>query len=180
MMRSIMAALRSLVLPYGATSGQRIVLDGTTGLILIYDLNNKLRIRIGPVAPGVELLSGDASESIAALLQALPTDDIAPGRQLDLVLASPTFAGRAQATLGLLSESFDGTAQPIINMAANDLILNGVSMGRGSVVPPFDAPTNDATSAAGVNTDMTLTFTADATRLYEVTLKSRFDVGTLN
>ncbi len=36
-MRSVLAALRTLVLPYGQTSGQRIVLDGTTGRISVYD-----------------------------------------------------------------------------------------------------------------------------------------------
>jgi hypothetical protein len=42
-MRSFIAALRSLVLPFGATTGRRIVLDGTLGTITIYDTNgNKL------------------------------------------------------------------------------------------------------------------------------------------
>lgn len=41
-MRSIWAALRSLVLPYGTTSGQRIILDGINGKISIYDTSNNL------------------------------------------------------------------------------------------------------------------------------------------
>jgi hypothetical protein len=42
-MRSFIAALRTLVLPFGATSGRRIVLDGTLGTITIYDTGgNKL------------------------------------------------------------------------------------------------------------------------------------------
>lgn len=36
-MKSVFAALRSLVLPYGATSGQRIVLDGVNGRIAVYN-----------------------------------------------------------------------------------------------------------------------------------------------
>jgi hypothetical protein len=43
-MKSIFAALRSLVLPYGATSGQRIVLDGVNGRIAVY---NSAGIQIG-------------------------------------------------------------------------------------------------------------------------------------
>lgn len=47
-MRSFLAALRSLVLPYGATSGARIVLDGVNGRILIYDANGVLAADIIP------------------------------------------------------------------------------------------------------------------------------------
>jgi hypothetical protein len=36
-MKSFFAALRSLVLPYGATSGSRIVLDGVNGKITVYN-----------------------------------------------------------------------------------------------------------------------------------------------
>lgn len=36
-MRSFLAALRSLVLPYNATSGNRIVLDGVNGVIQVYN-----------------------------------------------------------------------------------------------------------------------------------------------
>lgn len=41
-MRSWLAALRTLVLPYGATSGKRIVLDGVNGLIAVYDAVKKI------------------------------------------------------------------------------------------------------------------------------------------
>lgn len=44
-MRSIMAALRSLVLPYGATSGTRIILDGVNGRISLYDATDTEVIR---------------------------------------------------------------------------------------------------------------------------------------
>lgn len=47
-MRSFLAALRSLVLPYGATTGARIVLDGVNGQILIYDSNGVLAADIIP------------------------------------------------------------------------------------------------------------------------------------
>lgn len=41
-MRSVFAALRTLVLPYGATAGTRIVLDGINGRIRIYDAADEL------------------------------------------------------------------------------------------------------------------------------------------
>jgi hypothetical protein len=41
-MRSIIAALRSLTLPFGATSGARIELDGVNGEIRIYDVDSNL------------------------------------------------------------------------------------------------------------------------------------------
>lgn len=47
-MRSFIAALRSLVLPWGATSGARIVLDGVNGRILVYDSNGALAADIIP------------------------------------------------------------------------------------------------------------------------------------
>jgi hypothetical protein len=45
-MRSLIASLRSLTLPYGSTSGERIVLDGVNGEIRIYDANDNLVIKI--------------------------------------------------------------------------------------------------------------------------------------
>ena len=47
-MRSLIAALRNLTLPFGATTGQRIVLDADQGVILVYDVNNDL---VGSIAP---------------------------------------------------------------------------------------------------------------------------------
>lgn len=41
-MRSWIAALRTLVLPYGRTTGKRIVLDGVNGLIAVYDAVKKI------------------------------------------------------------------------------------------------------------------------------------------
>jgi hypothetical protein len=46
--RSFLAALRSLVLPYGATSGGRIVLDGVNGVISIYDASGFLLAKLSP------------------------------------------------------------------------------------------------------------------------------------
>lgn len=45
-MRSFLAALRTLVLPYGRTSGTRIILDGVNGRIDVYDSADDLITRI--------------------------------------------------------------------------------------------------------------------------------------
>lgn len=45
-MKSFFASLRSLVLPFGATTGTRIVLDGVNGLIQVYNAANTLVLQI--------------------------------------------------------------------------------------------------------------------------------------
>jgi hypothetical protein len=47
-MKSLIANLRELTLPFGATTGARIVLDGATGTILMYDTNGDLFFLIEP------------------------------------------------------------------------------------------------------------------------------------
>lgn len=47
-MRSFLAALRSLVLPYGATGGARIIIDGTAGTITGYDAQGKQSFTLTP------------------------------------------------------------------------------------------------------------------------------------
>lgn len=45
-MKSAIASLRSLTLPFGVTTGERIELDGVSGEIRVYDANNDLLIKI--------------------------------------------------------------------------------------------------------------------------------------
>lgn len=52
-MRSILAALRSLVLPTGVTSGTRIVLDGVNGSIVVYDSTNTPVLALGGSGGGI-------------------------------------------------------------------------------------------------------------------------------
>jgi hypothetical protein len=47
-MKSLMASLRTLTLPFGATSGGRIVLDGITGEIRIYNSAGILVLKLNP------------------------------------------------------------------------------------------------------------------------------------
>lgn len=57
-MKSFIAALRTLVLPWGRTTGTRIVLDGVNGRILIYDASNTLIAEISPTIDPDGLSSG--------------------------------------------------------------------------------------------------------------------------
>jgi len=50
--KSFMAALRSLVLPFGRTSGMRIIIDGDAGVIQLYDTANNLVAELGPNTDG--------------------------------------------------------------------------------------------------------------------------------
>lgn len=85
-MKSFIAALRSLTLPFNATTGTRIVLDGITGLIRIYNASNQLEAEIKPggvitvyntaLSPAsyinlsgslMSVVSGDGSHAVYAL-----------------------------------------------------------------------------------------------------------------
>jgi len=61
-MRSFLASLRTLVLPFGVTSGPRIVLDGVTGKITAYAANGS-RIEINPnnSSPVIQFFSRDGT-----------------------------------------------------------------------------------------------------------------------
>ena len=187
-MRSNLAALRTLVLPYGAT-GRRIVLDGINGAIEVYDAAGLLRIELGGVGADdrIVLHTGDAAENAGALFR---TGVLGAGaaRRLDNIIDSPSFAGRSFPTLMLASESFDGTVATKMQYVAArhefidagdggpDITLAGVSLPRG-VVAYQVLTASDVARAAGVNTDMALTFTADVTRLYQVFFKSQWNFG---
>lgn len=47
-MKSLIAGLRRLVLPFGATTGTRIEIDGVAGDIKFYDMNDNLVGFLGP------------------------------------------------------------------------------------------------------------------------------------
>lgn len=62
-MRSLVAALRTLVLPFGATSGGRIILDGVNATIDVFSMLGTRFVRISPT-DGV-LVGQDGSDQIA-------------------------------------------------------------------------------------------------------------------
>ena len=122
-MRSLIAALRTLVLPFGATSGQRIILDGVNGRIEIYDASGNLRIRLGATPFAIDLSTGDAAEVVPAEVFASALGSGAT-RQLELFLESPNFSGIASQLL-LLSNSFDTTRKARIILNSDEFELGG-------------------------------------------------------
>jgi hypothetical protein len=63
-MRSFLAALRTLVLPYGATSGARIILDGTVGEIRAEGSEGTVLLSVSGGQPALDFL--DPSGSLQA------------------------------------------------------------------------------------------------------------------
>jgi hypothetical protein len=112
-MRSAIAALRTLVLPFGAITGPRIVLNGTAGVIEVYDGTGALVAEIAP-GDGFKVFGADdtfarifANSSVNPKLQLAPTEVghvFGPGEiQADevpqLTLISPTIDGGDAARL---------------------------------------------------------------------------------
>lgn len=142
-MRSFFAQLRSLTLPFGATSGPRLVLDGLNAAFLLYDLAGLLYGSITP-ANGIQVFdpadpstyvrldviagdpafiasTGDAGETTPALVQTF-TDGAGATRQLGLDIDSPFFADRGR--ISLLSDSFNGAVPSRVYLDATELEVN--------------------------------------------------------
>lgn len=122
-MRSFLAALRSLVLPYGTTSGTRLVLDGVNGRIVIYNAANQAILTMDSATGAITAVNPtDGSQVIinsgdAAEISFVPkpvvgqtfedgfvyTDEQADGSGVAayLALQSPTVAGGEPALLFL-------------------------------------------------------------------------------
>jgi hypothetical protein len=81
-----------LVLPVGATSGERIEIDGTNGEIRIYDVNGDLRITLGGTSSPEDIgfSTGNPSETAQGSIFA---DDSGPAANENpqLRILSPTF-----------------------------------------------------------------------------------------
>ncbi len=173
-MRDIIALLRSLVLPAGAISGQRIVLDGDLGTIEFFDGNNVRRLRIGQFFDGIEFFSGQASETnpgdVYSRAIGLP---VSASRQAQLVLDSPQITN-ARSTIDLRSASFDNTIAALINMVSVDAQFNSVSFVRRAPVAPAKITANQTLITAEADiTGLTLTWTADAAHRYKLTVAGR-------
>lgn len=123
-MRSIAAAFRSLVLPFGATTGTRIVIDGVNGDITIFDFNDAVRLQFGVGNPSSILFStGDTDEVVPGSVTAA---GLSSGGFLFHVLrmASPaddTGTADEQAEVELRSRSEDGTQPPMVALRGRNL-----------------------------------------------------------
>jgi hypothetical protein len=161
-MRSLIAALRTLVLPFGQTTGRRIVIDGVNGTITIYDANDNERIVLGgPVDTDlIKLSTGDVDEGSAGNIGSTTSGDISER----LALQSPDFANNPGdvAILRLASGSKDGTIGNAIQLVTDDVLLNGVSLPRGTVVAPAKRTTN-LTFGAVTGTETDVVTLAEAT-----------------
>ncbi|MFE4960414.1 hypothetical protein ACFRCW_42370 [Streptomyces sp. NPDC056653] len=152
-MKSFIAALRSLVLPWGRTSGQRIVLDGDAGRIQIYNTAGLLIAEMSPTVDGggVWTRGVQSPQNLAAflgggeLLFHPVTDNLVqiPGQ---LFWDSD---GLSYTSLVLDSGAIDGTNERAI------LLLNGDPGGRGRcrVQGPSGAPADLIVSGAATSAD---------------------------
>jgi hypothetical protein len=132
-MRSFIAALRTLVLPFGATTGRRIVLDGINGLITIFDAGNNERIVIGESGDSIELITGTVGEATGGQLKAIGVNAGQPDAQAELEIISPSLAApdNKVAAIILASEADDGVAQPSIFMDAETVTFSPVTIANG-------------------------------------------------
>lgn len=85
-MRSFIAGIRRLVLPWGAITGARLVLDGTTGSIQVFNAANELIVSLD--AGGVKALGTAASGSYVLMNNA--------GAQAQFTLNPDTQGGHTQ------------------------------------------------------------------------------------
>lgn len=123
-MRSAFAVfLRGFTLPFGATSGRRIVFDGIGGAISIYRADNTLALQLGDPAganeDAVNFFTGDADEGTGGRVTT-GVGGVGGARNLTMDLWAPTFAGATQIPLlQLRSQSQDGTEPPEFGWDAN-------------------------------------------------------------
>lgn len=123
-MRSLIASLRNLTLPNGATSGQRIVLDSDKGIIAVYDTRGDLVAQIGFTAlPTVEdpttgiqtygITMLDVARSLAALITADSIEWLTYGTDGSSYTNGPSVAGQPYNTFQNFESKlrlFSGTA----------------------------------------------------------------------
>lgn len=173
-MKSFIAALRNLVLPWGRTTGRRIVLDGDNGEIDIYDATNALVVvltsqtppglTVGTVPnPQVKVLSqgnigrilfsanSPAAGIAAAITEAIFNSGLAT-ENISLQLQGPGVTG-ATDRLELLinSQNADGSSEANYNLRLalssslhNVDKTNGHSMFRKLAVAPPASAANSA------------------------------------
>lgn len=118
-MRSAFAVfLRGFTLPFGATTGRRIVFDGVNGTIEFYDASNNLRMRLGgSPTSSIDLSTSNASEIREGGALAL-THIVSGETYLSTRLEGPSSSndgiGDEYAQIELRSRSLDGSEPPMI------------------------------------------------------------------
>lgn len=144
-MRSAFAVfLRGFTIPFGATTGARVVFNGTQGFIEVYDSSNNLRILIGAGGgSGIEFSTGAATESFPGVIQALSFISGAETYRV-LRVSSPsevTGGGDEEAALELRSRSADGSEPPMValkpRLTSEDLRIGIVDDSTGTRNQPM-------------------------------------------
>jgi hypothetical protein len=137
-MKSFIAALRNLVLPWGQTSGRRIVLDGDNGRINGYNASDQLvwQLRVDP--PVGLAVGADTGPQVGIIANGtvgqiiLPTNRPVENQPGDIIAAvGNSGAANEYATLQLRGPSVDGATDRL------SLLLNSQN--------------NDGTSEANLN-----------------------------
>lgn len=136
-MRSPFAFLRTLILPWGATTGRRILLDGLNGLIAWYDASGALRGRIGGAAEpaSIELFPDDPDLASTAEIVA-GVEGAGATRQATLYLFGPTLTGSVgpQPAIRIQSDSRDGTITDFVVITATKVAFEGAQAAAGGPV----------------------------------------------
>jgi len=114
--RSFLASLRTLVLPFNATSGRRIILDGVNGVIELYRSDDTLALRIGGPPPfledAVQFATGDPDESGLGNITS-GISGAGGSRNMFLQVLAPSFNGAVDfPAIQVRSASQDGTTDP--------------------------------------------------------------------
>jgi len=107
----------TLVIPFGATSGRRIELDGVNGTITVYRANDTAAIIIGgsgAFEDSIRFLTGDPDELIGAIISSSVLGSGA-ARNLSLIMSAPAFNPATQfPTFVIRSQSFNNVEPPEI------------------------------------------------------------------
>jgi hypothetical protein len=171
-----------LVLPVGATSGQRIIIDGVNGTIEVYDANDVLIGFFGPFGgfmqvfvrdpsgANVQLAAGSGVAAIELNPPDFATHTVVTGRfQADidetpgdpyLVLGSPTIDGGTDMRLFIIGEGVSGGRPRVVVDAGDDsdadLVVNDRPIGLGLLRQQSLASSEAAAHSGSATTDMAL------------------------
>lgn len=179
----------TLVIPTGATTGARIVIDGASGTITIYDASDAIVGLISPLggfqsfgtdpnvpglAIGAALSAGGIELSNAGPTNPSPYSQLVTwlgGDQLLTQLSGAYSVGLAFPQINMASESALGVADDYIDLQASTVYIDGRDPGKG--VQDFTAiTTNTATTTTAEVVGITSgSVTFKTGRAYEVLVK---------
>lgn len=174
-MRSIWAALRSIVLPYGRTTGTRIVLDGENGKILVYNAADVLIAEMSS-AEGFWTINAGTSQVCQLVGGSLTylnnAGKLAQWLQMyELAFSNDDGVSSTRLTYSATTENLTFTVQGT-KIAANvplHFIDTGASVSHPAIYTAGEVINETSTSnIAGTETVTdTVTFNASAGRTYE-------------